>query len=376
MEQAKQRIALIATLGEQGGVQQFLLGFAQHLAKQGHEVALATGDGPWLIEHAKRIGVRSNRFQHLGRAINPIRDVLALIELVRWLRQEKPDAIHLNSAKAGVLGSIAARLAGVPHVVYRIGGWTFLEPLPRWQRLAYELAERLTAPLKDVIICVHKGDVEVARVKKIKPRKRIIAVQNGIDVEALHHELLDRGAARATLGIPPDAFVFGTVANFYPAKNLPSYPLACRDVCRQFPHARIVIIGDGPERHAVEQAIKDASLDGQAMLIGARDNARTYLRAFDVFVLPSSKEGMSWSLLEALAADLPCIATDVGAAKNLLNGSHWLVPPNNPEALTTAMLDAIKNKDNQKPPATTADGSLPTLLQTFSGNQDALHKDA
>jgi glycosyltransferase involved in cell wall biosynthesis len=351
-----------------------LLGFAQYLAKQEHTVILATGDGPWLAEQAQAASVPYHRFRFLGRAIRPIRDLHALIELTRWLRQEKPDAVHLNSAKAGIIGSIAAKLAGVPHVVYRIGGWTFLEPLPRWQRLAYELAERLTAPLKDVIICVHEGDVEVARAKKIKPRKHLIAVANGIDLEVFNKELLSRDQARTALGIPHDVCVFGTIANFYPAKNLPNYLLACRDVCRQFPNTRIAIIGDGPERPQVELAIKSVGLENHVILVGARDQARSYLRAFDVFVLPSNKEGMSWSLLEALATGLPCIATDVGAAKNMLKDHGWLVPANQPEALTNAMLDALKHPEKQKPSAPTANGSLPTLLQTFSGNEEALLK--
>lgn len=367
MDPVKPSVALIATLGEQGGVQQFLLGFAHYLAKEGYPVTISTGDGHWLPEHAKQEGIPSHTFRHLGRAINPFRDMLALVELTRWLQKERPQVVHLNSAKAGIIGSIAARLAGIPRIIYRIGGWTFLEPMSSWRRMAYLLAERVTAPLKDVIICVHEGDAEIAKQQNIKPRERILCVPNGVDVEQLKAKLLSKEEARAALTLPTDDFVFGTVANFYPVKGLSKYVLDCKEVCEKQPRATFAIIGDGPERGKIEEAIRSTGFADRFHLVGAKEHASRYLNAFDIFVLPSLKEGMSWALLEAVAAGIPCIATDVGAAKTILQGSGLLVPVDQNGAMTEALLTAIRNPKSVRPSQSSG-----SIKDTYAGNERAL----
>jgi glycosyltransferase involved in cell wall biosynthesis len=303
MNEAKKRIALAVTLSEIGGVQVFLLQFAQYLKKAGHNVTIISGPGDWLAKQATANGIAFIRLQHLRREIHPVQDILVVKELKSIFKNEKFDAIHLNSSKMGIVGSIAARLAKKDRVVYRIGGWVFMEQLPAWKKQFYIFAERFTSGFKDTIICVNPSDVDEAKRYSIKPKKHVINVPNGMDIPAFEQKLLSRDEARQKLQIDHSAFAVGSISNFYAPKNIPGYLDAIKLVSEKHPAIKFTLIGDGPERDLVRKKITDLGLEKQVILAGEIDKASSLLRAFDLFVLPSTKEGMSWSLLEAIATE-------------------------------------------------------------------------
>ncbi len=351
MESAKKRLVLAVTLAEQGGVQQFMVGFAVWLQKLGHEVAILAGDGAWLPERCAEQKIPFIRLKKMGREIDPFRDPAAIWELRGVLKRLKPDAVHLNSTKMGVVGSVAARLAGVPIVAYRIGGWVFREALSPSKLAFYKTAERLTAPLKDNIVCVNPDDVTLAQTVGIKPRNRLMSVPNGIDLTKFDAALLPHDAARSALSVATHYsllsthFLFGTTANFYPPKDLPRYLDACKIVHDAEPSARFLILGDGMQRAEIEEKRHALGLDGIVLLPGARNDAQTLLKGFDAFVLPSSKEGMAFSLLEAMAAGLPCVATDVGAGRWMLADGGLVVQKMQPQILAEAMLRVLREPE-------------------------------
>lgn len=373
------KIALAVTLAEPGGVQQFLAGFSVWLKNRGHEVTIIAGDGAWLQERCKANGIAFIRLKKMGREINPLRDPSAILELRRVLKDLKPDAIHLNSAKMSVVGSIAARLLTMRdtryaiRVVYRIGGWTFREVLPSHKLWLYRSLEKWTGRLKDVIICVNPDDVGLANEVGIKAREAVVAVPNGIDLVKFDATLKSRDVSRDTLHA--SGFTFGTTSNFYPPKDLPRYMEACKIVHDTEPTARFLILGDGLQRAEIEAKRHALGLDEVVALPGARNDATALLAGFDAFVLPSSKEGMAFSLLEAMAARLPCIATDVGAAKWMLADAGLVVPKMDPEALAGAMLRVMRNPELRATLAAGARHQIETrfpLEETYQGNLKAL----
>ncbi|MCK9361109.1 glycosyltransferase family 4 protein [Patescibacteria group bacterium] len=373
MESAKMKIALAVTLAESGGVQQFLAGFSVWLKNQGHDVTVLAGDGEWLKERCVANHIPFIHLKKMGREIDPLRDPSAILELRRVLKDLKPDAVELNSAKMSIVGSIAARLAGVPRVVYRIGGWTFREVLPAHKLWIYRNAERVTGKLKDVIICVNPDDVRLANEVGIKAREAVIAVPNGIDLPRFDTVLKPRDVSRDML--QASGFVFGTTANFFPPKDLPRYMEACKLVHDAEPNARFLVLGDGLQRKEIETKRHELGLDEIVWLPGARNDAGALLAGFDAFVLPSSKEGMSFSLLEAMAARLPCIATDVGAAKWMLADAGLVVPKMDPKALAEAMLRVMREPELRAKLAQNARHQIETrfpLLETYRGNLKAL----
>ncbi len=248
----------------------------------------------------------------------------------------------------GVVGSLAATLTRVPKRIYCIGGWVFNEDLPTWKKNLYIWIERLSARWKDVIIVVHPGDEELAKKLKIEPQKKLVTIPNGIAIEEFESKLLSRNEAREKLGIDPEAIIIGNIANAYPPKNLFWYLEVCKKIHDADKRICFVIIGEGPQFADLKKKRDALGAGSYVMLAGRRMDAPTLYKAFDLFVLPSSKEGMSITLLEAMAAKVPIVATDVGAAKWMLGSGGVIVPSGNADAMQSAILDLVFNSEKQK----------------------------
>lgn len=382
------RVLLLITQADWGGAQSFLLHFAQDLQKQGREVLLAAGcagsssqqAGDELLTYAKQANIPTHKLNYMRRDIDPINDLRSIGEIRDLINEWRPDAIHLNSSKMGVLGSIAARHASwKSRVVYRIGGWSFLEPMASWKQWIYRAAERRTAKLKDVIITVHPNDEAMARKLGIIPRKQLVTVANGLDVPSFVCKLKTHHDARQALGIPEHAFVFGTIAGMYSTKGLLPYLDVLANAIREDKNAYGVIIGDGPEESALREKHHMLDVRDRILLPGYLEAPSLYA-AFDAFVLPSRKEGMPWTVLEAMAAGVPVIATDVGACRWMLtSGDHGdaglIVPSQDPVALLDAMHKL--RTDRELHAALARAGRIQTAQRfswekTFEGNCRAL----
>ncbi|MFO0764870.1 MAG: glycosyltransferase family 4 protein [Patescibacteria group bacterium] len=343
------KFAICITRAVPGGATVFVFDLARFLKRAGHDVHVLAGDGEWLVEKCADVQIPFHRLQWMQRELNPYKDTRALFELTSKLKELKPDAIHLNSSKIGVLGSLAGKLAGIKNIVYCIGGWAFLEPMSKTKRAIIVFAERIAAKFRDAIVCVHPGDVEAAKREGIKPKQQLLSIPNGVDVAVFDAQLLTRECAREILELRNSDFIFGSIANFYPAKDLPNFILATKRYRELGGTGVVAIIGDGPLRAETEKAIQDAGSDSYFMLLGGKENASQYLAAFDAYALPSAKEGMPISLLEAMAASLSCIVTDVGAMRWMIEPDAGLIiEAHNPESLARAMLRLERDVDSRE----------------------------
>lgn len=378
------RILLLVTQADWGGVQSFLVRFASDLKSEGHEVLLAAGGDGELWRNASAVGIRTYRLRNMVRDISPIKDIRAFLEIRRLIDGFKPDAIHLNSTKMGVLGSLAARFSRTkPRVVYRIGGWVFLEPITSWKKWLYRSAEKTTARFKDVIITVHPGDGLLAETIGIKPREKILSVPNGLDFPKFTSQLSSRSDARSALGLPPSSFVYGTVANTYATKGLIPYLDVVKKIMDSDPDAWFVIIGDGPEFDGLKHRCDNLGLD-RLILTGHRDDADRLYKAFDAFVLHSRKEGMPWTVLEAMASGIPVVASDVGACRWMLQAdadhpAGLIVPPDDHTALEHTLRSLSRDSDLRgRLSASGVDIARQKFSwrNTYQGNRDALLKRA
>ncbi|MFA5185805.1 MAG: glycosyltransferase family 4 protein [Patescibacteria group bacterium] len=379
MTEKTEHILLLVTQADWGGVQGFLVKFAARLRQEGTEVLLAAGGEGELWKRAADLGIKTHKLSALVRDMNPYRDWRAYREIKDLIDDFRPDAVHLNSSKMGVLGSLAAsRSKTKPRVVYRIGGWAFLEPIAGWKKWIYRTAEKLTAPLKDVIITVHPGDEVAADRLGIKPRGRITTVANGLDLDDFTGRLLPRGQARELLGLPDDAFVFGTVANAYATKGLLPYLDVLKTILDADPKSYAIILGDGPEFKDLKSKCDRLGLK-RLILTGQRSDANRLYRAFDTFVLPSVKEGMPWTVLEAMAAEVPIVATDVGACRWMTDAdadrpAGIIVPPQEPEKLRHAM-ETMATDDGRRHFGEAGRRIIQdrfTWGKTYHGNREAL----
>lgn len=340
------RILFILTQADWGGAQTFVFRATREARRRGLDVLLACGGEGSMEAKCREAGIPFQKLVRMRREISPLRDLGAIRELTALMRTWKPDVLFLNSSKAGVVGSIAGRISRVPNIIYRIGGWSFLDPVSPLQKMVRLWTEKLTARLKDVIIVVHPGDAAIARHHHIRPKRALVTVPNGLDASLFDAALQARGDARRALGVTDGhAPVLLTIANFYPAKDLSGYLDALAIVAKHRPDVRAIVIGEGAQRAMLQTKRHALGLDDLVSLPGAMDNAATVFAAADAFVLPSVKEGMPWTVLEAMAAKLPIVVTDVGSNRWALGDAAWIVPPRDPQALAHAILDALRDPE-------------------------------
>ncbi len=388
------KILFIVTQSEFGGAQRYIFDTSLYLANEGYEVLVAAGekDGELsakLKTQNSKPQLKTQNLKYLKRIPGPISVFLSIREIYKLLKKEKPDVLFLNSTTAGILGSIAGRLYKKSRVIYRIGGWAFRDPRPAWQNKIIIWLEKWTARFKDKIIVnceidrqlaiKYKIGTEGAALNKVKgpveerdssPSAQndnsrlpeIVKIYNGVDVNKLQFLLKEKAREYLFSLLTSDVNIgcqhrmspiVGTVANFYRTKGLKYLIEATHILNSGF---KIIIIGEGRLRTKLESLIKKYNLENTVFLVGRIPNAYKYLKAFDVFVLPSLKEGFPWVILEAMAAEVPIVATKVGAVPEIIENTKegLLVEVKNSPKLAEKIASVLGHPDKARQMASLA----------------------
>ena len=327
------KILYIITQGEMGGAQRYVYDLATGLDPKQYKVTVAVGNERGDLEKKlSAAGISTRVLRHLKRAINPWHDLLVLWEIRRLIQAVKPDIVHLNSTKAGFVGSIAAAMAGARNVVFTAHGFAFLEPGSALKKMFYLGAEKLVRGYRAKIIAVSQNDHEAALKNSVITPEKLATIHNGIG----EIDFLSRDEARRVLNqygeekIAPDDIVIGTIAHNYKTKGLPNLRAAFSLVQKDFPKVKLCVIGKGG-------TVSISDPDG--------DRARRLLPAFDVYVSSSLKEGFPYTILEAMTAGLPIAATGVGGIPEAITSDRegLLVPPNDSGALAGAIKQILRD---------------------------------
>ncbi len=325
------RVLYVVTKANWGGAQRYVHDLAIAAAAAGHAVAVAYGEPGALVERLTKAGIRTLAVPAMRNeaSLSAFRSARAALSTL--FRTERPDVVHLNSSLAGAAGAFAARQAGVARVIFTAHGWAFNERRPLPVRVVFWLLQYLTVLRSHLTICVSRAVNRDARLMLGTGEKRII-IHNGIEPP----HFLERDAARATL--LPDAASeawIGTIAELHPTKRL---DMLIRAVAK-LPEARLIVIGEGAARPLLEALIQELACGDRVTLAGHRPDAARYLRAFDVFALPSRSEGLGYVLLEAGAAGLPVAASNVGGIPEIIEDgtTGLLVPAGDAAALEAAL---------------------------------------
>ncbi len=338
------KILYIVTQSEFGGAQRYVFDLATNLPRENFEIAIAAGGNGSLFEKLGSKDIKTYKLNYLIRSINPIYDLIVIFEILKLLIKYKPDIIHLNSSKASIVGSFASALYRIKKkhkLIYSVHGFVFNEPLPKVIKYFYYLAERLSAIFKDKLIFIYQADMDKAAKIKVASPEKFELIYNGVE----KIDYLPRDQARNELKLPTDSLIIGNIANFYPTKGLPYLVKAAGIVCQKIPNAIFVLIGDGLERKSIEAEIKKLSLENKFLLLGKIDQAPKLLKAFDIFALSSVKEGLPYSLLEAMQAGLACVATSVGGNSEIITNEKngLLIKPANEIDLANAIFNLGQN---------------------------------
>jgi glycosyltransferase involved in cell wall biosynthesis/ribosomal protein S18 acetylase RimI-like enzyme len=320
-----------------------LLGQLRRLAAEGYEVTGISAPGPHAAELGAA-GIRHLPWRNATRAWNLRADLRAAVELWSLLRRERFDLVHTHNPKPGVIGRVAARLAGVPVVVNTVHG-LYATPEDRFGKRAAVLGlEWLAGRCSQLELYQSEEDLRWARRLRLPRAGRSALLGNGTDLGRFDPALVgpERVAElRRELGLPPDALVVGMVGRLVVEKGCRELFAAARAVRQADPRVRFLAIGE-PDLDKAD-AITEAELEGAAgdvCFAGWRDDVRDLLAAMDVFVLASWREGMPRSAIEAAAMGRPLVLTDIRGCREVARHDReaLLVPPRDPQALAAAIL--------------------------------------
>ncbi len=335
------KILFLITQAENGGAQKYVLELASSLQKEGYQTSVASEKNNYFQERLLENNVKFYELKHIKREINPLSDFFVFFEIYKLIKSKKPDIVHLNSSKIGLLGAVAGKLSKTKKVIFTAHGWVFNEILPFYKKWFYILISKVSALFQDEIICVSNFDKNTALKYKIKNKKKLHVIHNGINLKET--KFLKREKAREALKIKKDKFVIGTIANLYKNKGIKYLIKSASEIKDK--NIEFIVIGDGPERESLEDKIKSLNLKN-FQLLGSKSNASCFLKAFDIFVLPSQKEGFPYALLEAGSAKIPVISTAVGGIPDLINEQNGLlIMSKNSRHLKNAILK-LKNDKN------------------------------
>lgn len=320
------RIAHVIPTLRLGGLEHIVALLTSRLPNYIENVVITPGaDGPMRERFPDGVRVIAMAEDHKPDRWNALR-------MARLFRSLRPDVVHSRNWSC-VDAIVGARLAGVPIVVHGEHGRGADDPEGR--NISRRVGRWLLAPMVTQFVTVSRDLARwLAEDVRLSPAK-ILAICNGVDTGRFAPG--GRSAARAALGIASDSIVMGTVARLDPVKDQVGLLRAFAQVGD--PRTVLVIAGDGPCRAELEAAVSALGLDGRVRLLGERKDVPRILTALDVFVLPSLGEGISNTILEAMATGLPVIATRVGGNPELISEgvTGILVEPRSPAALAVAM---------------------------------------
>ena len=320
------RIArVIARLNVGGPAVQAIL-MTKALRDLGHETWLFAGNVPEGEQSAEYLaeerGVAVNKVNGLSRNISLTQDWRSLGSLRKAFCRIRPDVVHTHTAKAGVLGRVAAIIAGVPIRVHTFHGNVFEGYFPRWLSRLFVTIEKLLACFTDRIIAISESQRRDLVYKyKIAPANKVACIPLGFDIDPyLALPLHAQGSLRSELGLSGEHLLVGWVGRLTEIKNPLAFIEVARIITERYQEARFLIVGDGKLRLKVEEAIRAHKLSGRVFVYGVCRDLRRVYADIDLLVLTSRNEGTPLAMLEAMASARPVVGTDVGGVKDLMVG--------------------------------------------------------
>jgi glycosyltransferase involved in cell wall biosynthesis len=335
------RIAHIATVDT--SLRYFLLDQLLFFKDRGYEVITISSPGQ-EVPLLERAGIRHISVRISRRPFSPFRDLRSLFQLTLTLRKLRPDIVHTHSPKGNFLGEIAASLAGVPVIINTIHGYHFHDLMQPLKRRIYVLLERIAGRAADLVLSQSEEDRQTAIHERIAPSTRVKYLGNGIDTKRFDRNRLSGDVdklVRDQVGLG-DGPVVGFVGRLVREKGILDLFAAASNLLPDFPDLQLLVVGetDVAKRDAVDEDAADAyGVRGCTHFLGLRHDLPELYAVMDVFVLPSYREGLPRTAIEAMAMQVPCVLTDVRGNREVLKSGEEgvLVSPGDVAALTLAI---------------------------------------
>jgi glycosyltransferase involved in cell wall biosynthesis len=354
------KIVLAITKGNFGGAQRYLFDIATGLPKESFLVTVISGKGNTLYEKLAEKNIPVKVIGSLHRDVSFLSEIKSFIRLFSLLRKESPDILHLNSSKMGLMGGLCGRILGIKKIIFTAHGWPFKEDRLALVRLLIYIASWITVLLSHQTIVVSKDD-EILGKQMWFVSKKI----NFVPIGLLAQDFFSREMAEKMLFAPEpsgDLHIINsvrlvTIAELTKNKGLEYGIDMMRELEREFPNKyTYTIFGIGEELSSLQKKaggllnsqrlpiVLFRSIETNLPIKNLSTEASRYLPAFDIFILPSIKEGMPYVLLEAVAAGLPIIATDAVENIGITIPNMHIVPSKSGKALARKVQEIAKRE--------------------------------
>lgn len=330
----KPRLLYLITRAERGGAQTHVLSLAESMRTE-FDITVATGEEGFLTKACRERSIPVHIVKRLQRQVAPLTDTRAFWETRSLLQRLQPDLLHAHTCKAGFLGRIAGHALGVPSI-YTVHSWLFgTEALSRVWAFLGAPCERLASCWCERLIMVSEEGARVVRRHRIAPADKVVVIHNGIP------DCPERAVAHLHFHRPP---VITMVARFC---NVKEHEILLRAFATLKVGPRLRLVGDGPLRASCEDMARALGVAGRVEFLGNRDDVPALLASSDIFVLASKFEMLPISVLEAMRAGLPVIASDVGGVRETVTDGETglLTPSGSIPALAHALRQMVDNRD-------------------------------
>lgn len=330
-------------------LKKFLLPLIDGMRDHGWETVAVCSDGSFVADMRQQ-GYCVKTLT-ISRSLNPWRALRSLMALVRLFRHEKFDILHVHTPVAAMIGRAAARLVGIPLVVYTAHGFYFHDDMPPWKRRVFIALERMAGCWTDLLLTQSEEDKTTAVSERIMPAEHVLAIGNGVDIDRFDPARVGNGLeTRRILEIPQNARVIGFIGRLVKEKGIVEFLSAARILAERAPNVWFLVVGERlASDHAADVtadiAAASAVLGPRLVLAGLRSDIPELLAAMDVFCLPSWREGMPRTIIEAMMMAKPVVATDIrGAREEVVSGDTGiLVPVRSPEQLASALGSLVED---------------------------------
>jgi len=344
----KVNLLYVITKLELGGAQKQLLSLITRLDKERFNIFLFTAQDGLLIKEASSItGLTIKKSRYLERPINPLKDLLALIEIYKFIKKNNIDIVHTHSSKAGILGRFVARLAKVKFIIHTVHGWSFNDYQPLFMRSVFIGLERLSARFTHKLIVVSYYDRKKGLKNRIAREDKYRLIRYGIEYTEF---ISGDQKIKEEFGINSTDLIVGMISCFKPQKSPQDFIKLSFLVNRILPNVKFLLVGDGILRNQVKKLINKFQLQNKVILTGWRRDIPRILSAIDVFVLTSLWEGLPISVLEAIAFSKPVVATNTGGIEEIVveGKNGFLVQPRDIKSLSERLTVLLRNESLRK----------------------------
>ena len=312
-----------------------------------YEAELACAPGGRLVDLVQKHNMSVRTFNNLVQPLHPVRDMLALMNLIFFLKNNRYHIVHTHNSKAGFLGRLAAKFAGVPVIVHTVHGFAFHDQEPIWRQNLFRNLERRASRWCDKMIFISQPLIDWALREGIVTEDKAVKIYSGIELDQFGPVTEDtKNSIRSKWRIGHEDVVIGVVSKLWEGKGHAILIEAIKELRKEIQDIRLVIVGEGYLYNELRNLVHMLGLSDSVLFTGFQMDVSEIIATFDVAVLPSFFEGMGRVLLEAMAMEKPVVASRVGGIPDLVEHgvNGLLVSPGDVLELSNAIKKIVRDK--------------------------------